>query len=330
MTVKSPLDDRRVQALLNKFMSGSIDALMPIFDLKRGFVYPDVEEIIGESEDAEKFLAMLVEAGVLKRELYDKAVHCPKCGSMNVSVQYCCPFCLSYDIKRSSLIEHIRCGYIDIEEKFVSGVELICPKCRRKLTMEDVDYRRAGLWCTCNKCGRSFDMPTPKHFCRNCQTSFTFENAKIKEAYKYRLNEDFVKTATSEWSILAPIRKLLEEKGFKVETPGFMEGRSGVKHMFDIIAYNNGRKSERLAINISTSPDGKQVPDHAVIDMFAKTYDSDIEKAILIAIPKISENGRKLANHYKICLIEAKTPEETIERIKETLKQNSRWIGNPF
>ena len=324
MTVKSPLDDRRVQALLNKFMSGSIDALIPIFDLKRGFVYPDVEEIIGESEDAEKFLAMLVEAGVLKRELYDKAVHCPKCGSMNVSVQYCCPFCLSYDIKRSSLIEHIRCGYIDIEEKFVSGVELICPKCRRKLTMEDVDYRRAGLWCTCNKCGRSFDMPTPKHFCRNCQTSFTFENAKIKEAYKYRLNEDFVKTATSEWSILASIRKLLEEKGFKVETPGFMEGRSGVKHMFDIIAYNNGRKSERLAINISTSPDGKQVPDHAVIDMFAKTYDSDIEKAILIAIPKISENGRKLANHYKICLIEAKTPEETIERIKETLKQNSR------
>jgi hypothetical protein len=240
MTVKSPLDDRRVQALLNKFMSGSIDALIPIFDLKRGFVYPDVEEIIGESEDAEKFLAMLVEAGVLKRELYDKAVHCPKCGSMNVSVQYCCPFCLSYDIKRSSLIEHIRCGYIDIEEKFVSGVELICPKCRRKLTVEDVDYRRAGLWCTCNKCGRSFDMPTPKHFCRNCQTSFTFENAKIKEAYKYRLNEDFVKTATSEWSILAPIRKLLEEKGFKVETPGFMEGRSGVKHMFDIIAYNNG------------------------------------------------------------------------------------------
>ena len=107
MTVKNPLDDRRVQALLSKFMSGGIDTLTPIFDLKRGFVYPDVEEIIGESEDAEKFLAMLVEAGILKRELYDKTVYCPRCGSANVSVQYCCPFCLSYDIKRSSLIEHI-------------------------------------------------------------------------------------------------------------------------------------------------------------------------------------------------------------------------------
>jgi predicted RNA methylase len=131
---------------------------------------------------------------------------------------------------------------MDIEEKFVSGDGLICPKCKSQLTVEDVDYRRAGLWCTCNKCGRSFDIPVPTHFCRNCQTNFTFENAKIREAYKYRLNEDVVKTAASEWAILAPIRKLLVDKGFKVETPGFMEGRSGVKHMFDIIAYNNGRK----------------------------------------------------------------------------------------
>lgn len=320
MTVKSPLDDRRVQALLNKFMSGSINALTPIFDLKRGFAYPDVEEIIGGSEDAEKFLEMLYEAGILRRELYDKTICCPKCGSVNVSVQYCCPFCISFDIKKSSLIEHIKCGYMDAEEKFVSGDGLFCPKCKRELSEEDVDYRRAGLWCTCNKCGRSFDIPVSRHFCRNCQTNFTFENAKIKEAYTYRLSEDIVKTVASEWAVLAPIKKLLEDKGFKVEAPGFIEGRSGVKHMFDIIAYNNGRKPEKLAINISTSPDGKPVPEHAIIDMFAKTYDSNIEKAILIATPKVNENGRKLANLYKIRLVEAKTPEETIEKTKEILK----------
>jgi transcription elongation factor Elf1 len=317
MTFKSPLDDKRVQALLNKFMSGSIEALTPIFDLKRGFVYPEVEEIIGESEDAEKFLAGLHEAGILRRELYDKIVCCPKCGSVNVSSLYCCPFCFSFDIKRSSLIEHIKCGYMDIEEKFISGDGLFCPKCKRKLTEEDVDYRRAGVWCTCNKCGKSFDIPVSRHFCRNCQTSFTFENAKIKDAYKYRLNEDIVKTAASEWAILAPIRKLLEDRGFKVETPGFMEGRSGVKHMFDIIAYNNGTKPEKIAINASTSPDGKPVPEHVIIDMFAKAFDSNVEKAILIAIPKISENGRKLANHYKIRLIEAKTPKEALDKIEQ-------------
>ena len=316
MTFKSPLEDRRVQALLNKFMSGSIDALTPIFDLKRGFVYPEVEKIIGESEDAEKFLAGLHEAGILRRELYDKIVCCPKCGSVNVSSLYCCPFCFSFDIKRSSLIEHIKCGYMDIEEKFISGDGLFCPKCKRELREEDVDYRRAGVWCTCNKCGKSFDIPVSRHFCRNCQTSFTFENAKIKGAYTYRLNEGIVKTAASEWAILAPIRKLLEDRGFKVETSGFLEGRSGIKHMFDMIAYNNGRKPEKLAINISTSQDGKTVPEHVIIDMFAKAFDSKVEKAILIAIPKMSENGRKLANHYKICLIEAKTQKEALDKIE--------------
>jgi hypothetical protein len=317
MTVKSPLDDRRVQALLNKFMSGSIEALTPIFDLKRGFVHPEVEEILGESEDAEKFLEMLIEAGILKRELYDKTVCCPRCGSVNVSSLYCCPFCLSFDIKKSSLIEHIKCGYMDIQEKFISGDGLFCPKCKCQLKVEDVDYRRAGLWCTCNKCGRSFDIPVSRHFCRNCQTSFTFENAKIKDAYIYRLNEGVVKSVASEWAVLAPIRKLLEDKGFKVEAPGILEGRSGVKHMFDMIAYNNGRKPEKLAINISASQEGKPVPEYVIIDMFAKAFDSNVEKAFLIAIPRMSENGRKLANHYKICLIEAKTPKLALDKIEQ-------------
>ena len=320
MTVKSPLEDRRVQALLNKFISESIEALTPIFDLKRGFVYQEVEEIIGESEDAEKFLEMLYEAGILKRELYDKIVCCPRCGSVNVSSLYCCPFCFSFDIKRSSLIEHIKCGYMDVEEKFVNGEKLFCPKCKCKLTEEDVDFRRAGVWCTCNKCGKSFDIPVPRHFCRNCHASFTFENAIIRDAYTYRLNKDVVESVASEWAVLSPIRKLLEDKGFKVETPGFFEGKSGVKHMFDIIAYNNGRKPEKIVINISSSQDGKPVPEHAIIDMFAKTFDSNIEKAFLIAIPKVSENGKKLANLYKIRLIEAKIPNEVLEKIKEPLQ----------
>ena len=317
MTVKSPLDDRRVQALLNKFISESIETLTPILDLKRGFVYPEVEEIIGESEDAEKFLEMLYEAGILERELYDKIVCCPRCGSVNVSSLYCCPFCFSCDIKRSSLIEHIKCGYMDVEEKFISGDGLFCPKCKRKLTEEDVDFRRAGVWCTCNKCGRSFDIPVPRHFCRNCHANFTFENAIIRDAYTYRLNKDVVESVATEWAVLAPVRKLLEDKGFKLETPGFLEGRSGVKHMFDIIAYNNGRKPEKIVLNLSTSQDGKPVPEHAIIDMFAKAFDSNIERAILIAIPKVNENGRKLASLYKIRLVEAKTPKEALDKIEK-------------
>jgi len=322
MTVKSSLDDRRVQALIGKFISGSIKALTPTFNLNRGFIYPDVEEIIGESENVEKFLTTLVEAGILRRELYDKAIYCPRCGSVNVSIQYCCPFCLSFDIKRRSLIEHFKCGYIDTEEKFVSVNGLTCPRCKHQLTAEDVDYKRAGLWCTCNNCGKSFDIPVPKHFCRNCKTNFTFENAVIKDVYVYQLDESITKSVATEWAVLAPIKKLLEERTFKVEAPGILRGKSGVKHVFDLIACNNGRKQGTMAINIFTSSDGKPIPEHAIIDMFAKAYDSNVKKAILIAMPRISENGRKLANHYKICLVEAETSEEAVGKIKELLNQS--------
>ncbi|MGB9778660.1 MAG: hypothetical protein ACPLW8_04570 [Candidatus Bathyarchaeales archaeon] len=317
MTVKGLLDDRRVQALLNKFMSGNVEALIPKLDLERGVVYLDVEEVLGGSGGEEEFLAGLYEAGILKRELYDRVVCCPRCGSVNVSTQYSCPFCGSFNIKRSSLIEHVKCGFIDVEEKFLNGNKFVCPKCNGQLVELDMDYRKAGVWCTCDKCGKSFDIPAPRHFCRSCQTTFTFENAIIRDAYVYRLNEDFVKSVASEWAVLAPIRKLLEDRGFRVEAPGFLEGRSGVRHMFDMVAYNNGRKTEKLVINVSTSPDGKPVPEHIIIDTFAKSFDSNVEKALLIAMPKVSENGRKLANLYKIRLIEAKTPKEALDKIEK-------------
>ncbi|MEM3774783.1 MAG: hypothetical protein QXX92_07295 [Candidatus Bathyarchaeia archaeon] len=319
MNFSDPLNDRRVQALLNKFMSGKVKALTPLFDLKKVLVYPEVEEIVGDSESAEQFLSKLHECGILKRELYDKIVCCPKCESVNVSILYSCPFCGSFDMERSSLIEHIKCGYMDVEEKFLKKDGLTCPKCGCKLAEMDVDFRRAGVWCTCNKCGKSFDIPVPRHFCRDCQTKFTFEDAKLKDAYTYSLNEELVKIVAMDWAILAPIGKLLEDRGFKVETPGFVEGRSGVRHMFDMIAYNNGRKPYKIAINISTSTDGKPVQEQAIIDMFAKAYDSNIEKAILIAMPKISENGKRLANLYKIRIIEAKNPEEALEKVKDSL-----------
>ena len=311
--------DQRVQALLNKFMSGKLQVIRPVFDLKRGIVYPDVEEIVGGPPEDEEFLAKLYDAGLLQRELYDKAVYCPCCGSANVSIHYSCPYCKSFDIRKSSLIEHAKCGYLDVEEKFRAGNKLICPKCHVELRDLDVDYRKAGVWCTCNKCGKSFDIPVPRHFCRECSHAFNFEEAVFKEAYTYRLNEEAVEHAALDWTILAPIRSLLEERGFKVEAPSFIDGKSGVKHMFDMAAHGKGTTRNIIVINISASQNKKPVPDQPIIEMFAKTFDSAVDKAFLIAIPKVSESGRKLANLYKIHVVEARTPHEALEKLKATL-----------
>jgi len=311
--------DSRVQALISKLMGGGSRTLHPVFDLKHGLKYPDVEEIVGGPPSDREFLAGLYEAGILKGELYDIVLYCPACGSADVSTRYCCPFCKSFNIRRSALIEHVKCGYMDVEEKFFSGKRLVCPKCRRELTRPDVDYRRAGVWCTCNSCGKSFDIPVPHHFCRQCQHVFTFEDAVFKEAYIYSLNEEAAKHLSLNWLVLAPMRSLLESRGFKVESPGFLVGRSGVKHMFDIVAHGKGTAGNIIAINVSASAKNETVPEQPIIEIFAKTFDSRVDKAFLIAIPKVSESGRKLASLYKVNVIEAENPDEAVAKLGEHL-----------
>jgi transcription elongation factor Elf1 len=311
--------DERVQALISSFLSGNLRVINPIFDLRHGFRYPIVEEIVGGPPKDRKFLDELYEAGVLRRELYDRIIYCPSCGSPNVSTLYCCPYCRSIDIRRSSLVEHVECGYIDTEEKFNAKGKLICPKCHKELIEPEIDYREAGVWCTCNKCGKSFDIPVPTHFCRECGERFPFEKALIEDAYAYSLNEEVVKSASLEWTVLAPIRSFMEERGFEVESPGFINGRSGVKHMFNIVAHGRGTKRKVIVVNVSISGSNQPVPSQSIIEMFAKTYDSAIDRAFFIAIPRTDPNGRKLAKLYKISLIEAKNPDEAIEKLKQHL-----------
>jgi hypothetical protein len=310
--------DRNTQVLLNKFLSAEITELEPVYDPKIGYRYPAVEAVIGAASAVDSFLNRLYEAGVLERKLYDKVISCPKCGSVNISIRYCCSYCKSFDIQRSALIEHVKCGYMDVEEHFRKGNKLVCPKCHEELRKLDVDYRRAGTWCTCKDCGKSFDIPVAAHFCRNCQRNFTFEDAVIKDVYAYGLKEEVKEEAATGWVMIAPIRDFLVESGFEVETPAYMKGKSGANHMFDMAAYAEGEAQKVTVIDIATSREGV-VSEQPVIALFAKTFDVTPENAYLIAIPTISENGKKMAELYNIRIIEAKNQKEAIKALKEKL-----------
>ena len=308
--------DRNVQLLVSKFVSGDLSKLSPVYDPKYGYRYPVVDAIVGDPSSTDKFLQSLFEAGVLKRELYDKIVYCPSCNTANVSMHYCCPHCKSFDVRKSALIEHIKCGYIDTEEHFRKDDKLVCPRCRKELTKPDVDYHKAGVWCTCNECGKSFDIPVSAHFCRDCHRNFTFEEALYKDMYSYSLTPEAMKEATLGWILIAPIREFLESRGFEVKSPGFLKGKSGANHMFDITASPTGVKRNITVIDLATSADDI-VSEQPVIAMFAKIYDVAPHKACLVAIPKMSENGKKLAALYKIKLIEAKDQKEVIKALEK-------------
>lgn len=307
--------DHLVQVFLSKFLSGEITRLDPIFDPDHGYKYPLAETILGDSAKVEDFLARLSKLGVLKKELYDKILFCPNCGSPKISIHYNCPHCKSFNVRKSALVEHLQCGYIDKEDQFTKGNKLVCPRCGKELVKPDIDYRKAGIWCTCNDCKKSFDIPVPSHFCRNCHKNFTFEDAIYNNVYLYELSDEAKREASLGWILVTPIREFLESCGFEVETPGFLKGKSGASHMFDITAFRVTVAKDVTVIDLATSAEDI-VSEQPVIAMFAKIYDVAPDNACLIAIPKITENGRKMAKLYNITLVEAKSPKEAIKALE--------------
>ncbi|HKZ94082.1 MAG TPA: hypothetical protein VJ249_05830 [Candidatus Bathyarchaeia archaeon] len=310
--------DHRAQLILGKLLSGEIDKLDPIFDSKHGYTYPLVEAVTGDAAAAEEFLNRLHEIGILIREVIDKVISCPKCSSSSVSVRYCCPYCKSFNVKKSSLVEHIQCGYIDVEDRFKQKERLVCPRCHNDLDKPDVNYRKAGVWCACNECNKNFDIPVTSHFCRECKNIFVFEDAIYRDVYSYTLNQDVIKEAGVGYILVAPLREFFKGLGFDVESPGFLKGKSGASHMFDIAAWKGDTMRQVIVIDLATSGEDA-VSEQAIIAMFAKVYDVAPDRAILIAIPRMSENGRKLAGLYKIELIEGKGQKEALKTLEKTM-----------
>jgi hypothetical protein len=207
---------------------------------------------------------------------------------------------------------------MDVEENFMKGDKLICPKCHEELKKLDVDHRKAGMWCTCKDCSKSFDIPVSMHFCRSCHENFTFENAIIKDVYSYTLKEEARKEAALSWVLVAPLREFLTGEGYQVESPAFFKGKSGANHMFDIAAYKGQPSRKVTVIDIASSTENT-VSEQPVIALFAKTFDVSPERAYLIAIPRLSENAKKMAELYNIQIIEGKNQEEAIKTLKYKL-----------
>lgn len=213
--------ERNTQVLISKFLSGDISELKPTFDPKLGYRYPAVEAVIGEASKGEDFLNRLYEARILERKLYDRIIYCPSCGSKSISIHYCCPYCKSFNIQKGSLIEHVKCGHMDVEENFRKGNKLVCPKCHEELKKPDMDYRKAGIWCTCEDCGKSFDIPVPRHFCRDCQANFTFEEIEVKDVYSYSLNEKVRGKFPLDGFLLLPLESFSLKTVLKLKPPPF-------------------------------------------------------------------------------------------------------------
>lgn len=116
------------------------------------------------------------------------------------------------------MIEHYACGNTDFESSYLKEGKLICPKCRRELKIIGTDYRRVGKVFKCNDCGRDSSIPRITHTCQKCGTVSTWEQARLRVLYKYRINAEKKKEIDSLTGIYLPLVEFLQKGGFQVES----------------------------------------------------------------------------------------------------------------
>ena len=171
-----------------------------------------------------------------------------------------------------------------------------------------LERETCGLLALCPRCGSTKIEPEDNAWrCLRCNA--LEEELRHKPLYCYRPNLERVK-GLSDHLILPRILEFLRERGYRAESPGELLGESGVKHRFDVIARGVGDNPPLIVIDIALGE--ALAGDVEVKEMFAKVYDVNPFRAVLIAVPGLREEARRLAERYGIDAIEVKGPKSLL------------------
>ena len=282
--------------------------IKPSFDLKLGYRYPEVEEIIKmDSSKTIDFLENLCNMGILKKEIYDMELRCPTCNSSNISVNYICPYCASFSIQRTLLIEHKVCGYLGTSQRESS----VCPKCGKKIL--EGEYRDAGSIYECKSCKKQIETPFVSHWCRECALKFSFENTIYQPKHVYSATELTKKEIEAGILYIHQVVNVFNQQGFTRDMNTKVIGESGIDQVFDL-AFNGFGVKYYVDILFSLT----SLSESDIIKEYGKILDTKVNSCVIV-LPGLSDAANKFVKSYNMNVIEATKPEVAISKLQSDL-----------
>lgn len=102
------------------------------------------------------------------------------------------------------------------------------------------------------------------------------------------------------------LSRQLHAQGYQVNRNTSLRGKSGIEHTFDMLAQaDDGLINSIIAIRIAVNENTESEAD--IIFNFAnKAYDAGIQERILVAIPDFSTKSKKLAQQWRIKILDAR------------------------
>lgn len=134
-----------------------------------------------------------------------------------------------------------------------------------------------------------------------------FEDAELERFLTTAVTAPTATPATkpqhSTFKSKAQLVEYLKATGYKVEEQATIEGRSGAKHRFHILAcYDDGILTHTLAVGILSAND--EVGFDAVSAFDTRAYDANIHDKAILVYPRLSTEARQFAEYQRIRVIE--------------------------
>jgi len=101
----------------------------------------------------------------------------------------------------------------------------------------------------------------------------------------------------------------LRKVGNCIHSPAAVFGQYGTKHSFDLFA------EYRVAVKIVRGGSGREVGPEEVLKAFTEAYDVGANEVVLIAVPRMGEKARRLADRYRIRWMEAPSVSQARRKI---------------
>ncbi len=278
--------------------------------------YPKLSDIKGYSDsDVRVTLDDLVDAGILERELYEKAVACPQCHEPSkVFFRTKCSKCGSIKIHLNRLMEH-RCGAMYKREEYAVPTGLQCPKCGKPIENE-AELKPVGVAFECESCGSIFSDPTQSFCCRRCSVEFELKGAELANTHSYLLNEGR-RLEAREVLAIAEAADSLEELGYEVQVSGSLKGKTGVDHQFTLVCKKHGKL---LALDLVMARPEDKVDMPLILPSYAKFMDvPSITDRLLAAMPALEDRARDFLTANHVSSVEGQKLLEIGEGLRKNL-----------
>lgn len=308
-------DNELALKLISGILAGNIpERIAPQIDFtsELGISYPTIEDYLKiKSPEALTILDYLNNLSILKKEFFDKLLRCPQCHSFHLRPSTHCTKCGSTNISRGRVFEHSVCGYLGLEEDFITKGKYVCPKCQLELRSLSSDYVSLGLRRQCRDCNEVITAPEIRWRCLKCSVISTDE--KVDEVYIYSYTLDETKRSWLEFE-LKPKQQLidfLKQQGYEVKENASVKGRSGADHRIDILATrDDGVISYDIAIGIEVT--GEKIGLDKIFDFDDKVYDIGIHDKMLVVIPNLAGEAQKFAGIQRIKVLEVRDLESVL------------------